>query len=409
MRSPRARLVSALLLLTAATARADAPATQPATAPSSSPTSAPAESAAAGERRAKFLIDQRAALVEQLDKHEKIAARRADQVLTLGIVDGHLSIALAADLSDEASVPLAEGRGAIAFHVLRAGPPGAEPVTFIEAQYLRLHGDDATAPAATFIQLMTSPLNAQITLAEQTPEASTDAQLIDTPRDASDEGGDPPMSKLIFTRTTELDENEPGANQEREGRVQHVAPTFAALIETRHDDVVSAMFEAFTSFRAMHVLSGLSETQLRQVLATDAPADARNGDAVKAMLATLDADDESASATASKRLAGPDGMAIAIALAAADRHGWSPDRAMKVDALLADVLPLSQKQARRVLATPTRLVDALYWPDAAVRKSIQKRLASVAPRVSDIDPDADPYAQAGKIEAIRATLLRPAP
>ena len=398
----RARLLCLIVSAMATALRAETPAT--------APTSAPAESAAAADRRGKFLIEQRARLAEMLAQSPRQSPRRAGEVFHLSIVDGHLAAEAGADLPDEAIVPLDQGRGVVVFRRNRLNAAADAPAA-LNVEYLRLHGDDATAPAATSIQLLSVPGDRVLfTLNEQTPDATTDAQIIDISRDNSDAEGDPPSSKLLFTRRTEIDEGEPGANDERDGKVEHVAPTFAALLAAHHDDVVSAMLEAFTSLRSMHVLSGLSEAQLRQVLATDAPADAKNARAVLAILAMLDGDDAAADAAARKLLAGDGGMSTAIALAAADRRGWSPDRAMKVDALLADVLPLSQRQARRALTSPTRLVDALYWPDATLRRAIKSRLATIvgAPRVADIDADADPYGQTGKIEALRASLLHAA-
>lgn len=376
----------------------------PETAPSTAIAPAP-ESASAGPRRAQFVLEQRIALDDMLKQQPKLAARSPENVVRVSVKDGHLTLEPGPNLPDECVVPLTEGRGAITFRRSHAGD-GETAFTAVELRYLRLHGDDATAPAATSIMLSTSPMNVQVALYEMTPEAMTDGQLIDTARDATEDGGDPPNSKLTFKRTSELDENDAGGHAEQEGGVDHVEATFATLIERHHDDVVIAMAEGFTSLRAMHVLTGLTEPQVRQVLGTDAPVSSQAQQSVATILDELRQRGPDAAEPIGKQLA-KDNLAAAIALAGADRAGWSADLTLLVDSVLADALPLPQRQARRALATPTRLVDALYWPDVSVRRLAKSRLESLdaEKRLSTFDADGDPYPQAATIESFRATLL----
>ena len=244
----------------------------------------------------------------------------------------------------------------------------------LEVQYIRLDTADAAHPRATFIQLMTDPRGLMMTLNEQTLAFTTTADLIDRPLLPTD--SEEVRASLRFKRSAEEEApttqtEDPQAADDRDAYL--TAASFTALLDANHDAVVSTMAEGLTSLRAMHVLSGLSDGQARQLMNG---GDAANADVTRGVAGVIDAlrADGSAAVDASVAKLSALGPTAVAALGAADRKGWSPDLKMSVDTVLAQVASIPASRAQLLLATPARLIDLLYSPDAGVRKSAAQRL-----------------------------------
>jgi hypothetical protein len=266
------------------------------------------------------------------------------------------------------------------------------PMTMFQGHLGRF---DATARRVLTVEVLPAPGTINVTTTVQTPISITSIQYIEQSEAAM---GNNVGARLYVTVNSEIE-----ATSTTDEGLKLVGTNFVDLVSHHHDEAVATLGEGLTALRAMHVLAGLSANEATAIFAADRPIAADTQHMLDAIIAEVREGGSESVAAARPKLRKL-GTSAVMALARADRAGWSADDAVNIDALTAGLLPFSMEHAGALLNSRARLIDLLYSPDVATRREAAIRLERLSHQRIAIDPAVDPYTIAEKIEALRSTL-----
>lgn len=335
-----------------------------------------------------FIAEQLAELEQEGQVGTVLKARPLDQIIKLEFEDGELRCRLLAqDAGEQATIPLEGVRGIC--QILRLGDHLPMP----DAVRVSIHTLDAEDAKAINVEIVNIG-RLQLDVVLNTPSVAMTTQMM-----LPDAGG------------VVLDENEPGFHvqivsdmeQTSTPSIHRTAATVGRLIDENHSQLTESIGEALDLLKARHLLSGMSEREVQNMFASNAPTDhevmVQVEQAVNALMAESEVGEERL-----RELLKTRGMLAVTALSRLPREKWSADLTMRVDNALAPYLVQTSQAAGNVNSNPVRLVDLLYWPDAGIRSSALARIKELASPETDFNPAGDPYKQAARIEALRDRL-----
>lgn len=336
-----------------------------------------------------FLAGQLAALEELRRAGNLQPERSLSEILRLRLADGQIvPELLASDKKEEAIFPLKDMKGIC--QVQRFGRVLPVP----NAMRLSVHVVDPKTARSIEINLSTIG-RFQFDVIVSSAEQVTITTQMNAPIKGTFMGDD--MEPRFYVQV--IDEK----GSQSTPSIQRSAETVAKLFDENHAQLLESMGEGLRLLRAMHLLSGLSEEEARQMLAANKPASSQVQKDIAAAVEQMKVEPE----VGEKQLAAllkAGGPAAASALAKTSREGWSADVTMRIDNLLAPFLLEESNTSGHVNSKPHRLIDLLYWPDGEIRKAALERIQSLTDRRIELDPTADPYASFEKIERFRAEL-----
>lgn len=144
-----------------------------------------------------------------------------------------------------------------------------------------------------------------------------------------------------------------------------------------------------------------------QVLGDAFEPDARTEQRVTEALADFDADDFRQRETAIQKLH-EIGQPAAIVLARMNRDAFSAEQNAGVDTFLAEYLPLTDADIRRLRDSEEFLLDALASDDPTLRSLAWDQLRKIAADPPPFDPAASAETRSAQLAALRAQLSAPA-
>lgn len=341
------------------------------------------------QKEAAFIAESEAQLAEFNQAAQNAQAQRVEDLVRLTIRDGVFKLDLQPAAPSEGSgVPL---KGVEGYLIVDRVDP-------IYGPNARLFVLDRAAKRTTHVQLLSGPFQFGFSVDVNTPTMATSAQFQTRSPDMADENGESAASLLVQMFPDDTDLSVDGSD-----RLSVFAPDAASLIEQNHDLVLASCGPGLEAIHAMHLLAGKSDRQVRQIVASTlqvAPElQARVEQIVKEMAAAPESGESKLNAVLDQH-----GLSASMALARVSRDGWSADMTMRIDSALAKFLPDDPGQTEKQLTNPTLFIDLLYWPDESVRRAVLTHLQTLRKLPVEIDPAADPYEQARKIESLRAVL-----
>ncbi len=340
------------------------------------------------ETRESFLQDQQNALQAELAEAPILPARTLGEVFKVEIVDGQMQFQLLAkDVLESAVIPLKEVQGIC--KVQRLNIPQSD-----HSFNISVHVIDKEKARAVGVEILSIATHTDFTIVVQSPGAAVTTEI--NASRANPVTGDETAARLYVQA-----ENDDGTLDKPRAAIE--AETPAQLIDENHDQLLESGSEGFRVVRAMHLLAGISERQVRQLLIADGAVDPRIDQQLKHAVALIDIDPE-AGERELRDVLEHSGPSAAAALARGSRGGWTPDQIMRVDTILSPYLPDDPRAAETIKDSPARLIDLLYWPDARIREVVYRRLQAKAPAIGAFDPNKDPYTQFTTIEAMRSSF-----
>lgn len=365
--------------------------------PASQPASTRLPARALTQAEIQFLAQQRQSLAADADHRKRHAPMRVDEVFTLSIVDGQINVEiLIKDDAEELIVPLRGVEGVCTIQRQSFGVNGGNLFN------LTVHVLDPARLQSELIQITSHPFGFNLNATVERPTDSMMAQLIvfdpDSPMAAENVG-----ARLYLQESTETD-------QTLIDKLEVVADTPAQLFQENQDAVQFAFSEGFRQLRAVHLLAGLSDRQIEQLLAASAVVPAEVSDEIAAAVKRIPTDSAGGEMALTSTLdsAGPAGVAALMKL---PRGDWSADLTMRIDTILARYMPDDPSSIELANREPGRLIDLLYAPNAKVRTTVFERLRALPSFPSDLsasfDAARDPYQQVDVIESLRSRLVGP--
>lgn len=334
----------------------------------------------------EFAAEQRTMLDAELKQTPILSARPIDEIVRLEISDKQVRFhLLATDAEDGATIPLQGVNGVC--QIQRFGMSSVDgPLS------VTVHVFDEKRLRAVNVTLSSIASRTGLDILLESPGVSVMTQLVSMEQS-------PLNGEEIAARLYVQAQREDGIDAERGVALE--AETPAELIDQNHAQLIECAAEGLKAVRGMHLLSAMSERQVRHLLVSDARIPAALERQLRDAIAAIAADAESGEATL-RAVLERDGPTAAAALSRMSREGWSADLTMRVDTVMAPHLPDDPRVAEAVKTEPARLIDLLYWPDASTREAVVQKLDAITDGPIDFDPQADPYEQADKIEALRA-------
>lgn len=348
---------------------------------------------------ANFVFEQRQAMRNARTEAQAMPAKPIDSFIRFDVVDGHLRTTLLNAEGPPEQTFDPEAGGDSVFRLTVQKDTGVPNVVAFSATLMKL---DPATPRSIFVQLLPAPLQVNLSITEETLGGTTTVQLIENAAPNFNIDGSESNVRLYLAKDS-ADETVAGAGN---GRMSLLEPTFADLIEKHHDDVVATVGEGLTTLRAMHVLAGVGQDEAKAIFEADRKIDQATRRELHGMVDSIRRDGNAAVLTARPRLREL-GSAAAAELARFPRDGWSADLSLNVDALTAGMMPVANSRGASLLASPARLIDLLYSPDANLRAEAKVRLERLLDRKIAIDTGRDPYADADAIESLRPALSEP--